>query len=85
MRFPEDPSTCFRVDVIEQCVVEVFQENVPADHLERCITTSSHAHDFNNSAVCESHLPFVSEEFSIMYFPWEHCSRLHHLAMKWRG
>ena len=62
MRFPEDPSTCFWVDVIEQCVVEAFQEDVPADHLERCITTSSHAHDFNNSA-CESDLPFVSEEF----------------------
>ena len=63
MRFPEDPSTCFRVDVIEQCVVEAFQKDVPADHLERCITTSSHAHDFNNSVVCESDLPFVSEEF----------------------
>ena len=63
MRFPEDPSACFRVDVIEQCVVEAFQEDVPAYHLERCITTSSHAHDFNNSAVCESDLPFVSEEF----------------------
>ena len=36
---------------------------MPANHLERCITTSSHAHDFNNSAVCESDLPFVSEEF----------------------
>ncbi|XP_030939518.1 uncharacterized protein LOC115964323 [Quercus lobata] len=34
MRFLEDPSTCFRVDVIEQCVVEAFQEDVPADHLE---------------------------------------------------
>ena len=63
MRFLEDPSTCFRVDVIEQCVVEAFQEDVPADHLERCITTSSHAYDFNNSTVCESDLPFVSEEF----------------------
>ena len=63
MRFVEDPSTCFRVDVIEQCVVEAFQEDVPADHLERCITTSSHAHDFNNSTACESDLPFVSEEF----------------------
>ena len=63
MRFLEDPSTCFRVDVIEQCVVEAFQEDVPVDHLERCITTSSHAHDFNNFAICESDLPFVSEEF----------------------
>ena len=63
MRFPEDPSTCFRVNVIKQCVVEAFQEDVPVDHLERCITTSSHAHDFNNSAVCESDPPFVSEEF----------------------
>ena len=36
---------------------------MPADHIERCITTSSHAHDFNNSVVCESDLPFVSEEF----------------------
>ena len=63
MRFLEDLSTCFQVDVIEQCVVEAFQEDVPANHLERCITTSSHAHDFNNSAVCESDLPFVSEEF----------------------
>ena len=34
MRFPEDLSTFFRVDVIEQCVVEAFQENVLADHLE---------------------------------------------------
>ena len=34
-----------------------------ADHLERCISTSFHAHDFNNSAVCESGLPFVSGEF----------------------
>ena len=36
---------------------------MPADHLERCISTSFHAHDFNNCAVCESDLPFVSEEF----------------------
>ena len=36
---------------------------MPADHIERCITTSSHAHDFNNFAVCESDLPFVNEEF----------------------
>ena len=36
---------------------------MPTNHLERCITTSSHAHDFNNSAVCESDLPFFSEEF----------------------
>ena len=63
MRFPEDLSTCFQVDVIDQCVVEAFQEDVPADHLERCISTSFHAHDFNNSAVCESGLPFVSGEF----------------------
>ena len=35
---------------------------MPADHLERCITTLSHAHDFNNFAVCESDLSFVSEE-----------------------
>ena len=63
MRFPEDTSTCFRVDVIEQCVVEAFQEDVPANHLERCITTSSHANDFNNSIVCECNLPFLSEEF----------------------
>ena len=63
MRFPEDPSACFRVDVIEQCVVEAFQEDVPANHPERCITTSSHAHDFNNSTICESDLPFVNEEF----------------------
>ena len=63
MRFLEDPSTCFLVDVIEQCVVEAFQEDVPTDHLERCITTSSHAQDFNNSTVCESDLPFVNEEF----------------------
>ncbi|KAG7995172.1 hypothetical protein I3843_01G095200 [Carya illinoinensis] len=63
MKFPEDPSTCFRVDVIKQCVEEVFQEDMPSDHLEHCITTSSHAFDFNNSAVCESDLPFVSEEF----------------------
>ena len=34
-----------------------------ARHLERCIITSSHAHDFNNAAVCESDLPFVSAEF----------------------
>ena len=34
-----------------------------ADHLEQCITTSSYAHDFNNSAICDSDLPFVSEEF----------------------
>ena len=34
MRYPEDLSTCFQVDVIEQCVVEAFQEDVPADHLE---------------------------------------------------
>ena len=34
MRFLEDPSTCFWVDVIEQCVVEAFQEDVPTDHLE---------------------------------------------------
>ena len=34
-----------------------------ADHLEWCITTSSYAHDFNNFAVCDSDLPFVSEEF----------------------
>ena len=25
MRFLEDPSTCFRIDVIEQCIVEAFQ------------------------------------------------------------
>ena len=67
-RFPEDPSTCFQVDVIEQCVVEAFQEDVPADHLERYITTSSHAYDFNNSVVCESDLPFVSEEFLYYIF-----------------
>ena len=36
---------------------------MPVDHLERCITTSSHAYDFNNSAICESDLPSVSEEF----------------------
>ena len=36
---------------------------MPTNHLERCITTSSHAHDFNNFAVCESDLPFVNEEF----------------------
>ena len=36
---------------------------MPADHLEWCITTSSHTHDLNNSAICESDLPFVSEEF----------------------
>ena len=36
---------------------------MPADHLKQGITTSSHAHDFNNSAVYESDLPFVSEEF----------------------
>ncbi|XP_068649550.1 uncharacterized protein [Aristolochia californica] len=41
MKFPEDPSTCFRVDIIKQCVEEAFQEDMPADHLERCITTSS--------------------------------------------
>ena len=52
----------FRSDVIEQCVVEAFQEDVPADHLEQCIITLSHAHDFNNCAVCESDLPFVNEE-----------------------
>ena len=63
MRFLEDLSTCFQVDVIEQCVVEAFQEDVLADHQERCITTSSHAHDFNNSAICEPDLPSVSEEF----------------------
>ncbi|XP_068644651.1 uncharacterized protein [Aristolochia californica] len=63
MKFPEDPSTCFRVDIIKQCVEEAFQEDMPADHLERCITTSSHAYDFNNSAVCGSDLRFVSEEF----------------------
>ena len=63
MRFPEDLSTCFQVDVIKQCVVETFQEDVLADHQERCITTSSHAHDFNNSAICEPDLPSVSEEF----------------------
>ena len=34
MRFPEDLSTCFQVDVIEQCVVEAFREEVQADHLE---------------------------------------------------
>ncbi|XP_028110220.1 uncharacterized protein LOC114308756 [Camellia sinensis] len=34
MRFPEDPSTCFRVDVIKQCVEESFQEDVPVDPLE---------------------------------------------------
>lgn len=61
MRFPEDPSTCFRVDIIKQCVEEAFQEDVPVDHLERCITTSSHAYDFNNFTVCESDLSFVSE------------------------
>ena len=43
--------------------MEAFQKDVPADHLERCITTSSHARDFNNSANCESDLPSVSEEF----------------------
>lgn len=37
MRFPEDPSTCFRVDVIKQCVEEAFQEDVPADSLERSL------------------------------------------------
>ena len=63
MRFPKDLSTYFQVDVIKQCVVEAFQEDVPADHLERCITTSSYAHDFNNSVVCESDLPVISEEF----------------------
>ena len=36
---------------------------MPADHLERCITTSSHAYDFNNFVVCESDLSFLSEEF----------------------
>ena len=51
------------MSLIEQCVVEAFQEDVPADHLERRITTSSHAYDFNNFTVCESDLPFVSEEF----------------------
>ncbi|KAL5545044.1 hypothetical protein UlMin_008828 [Ulmus minor] len=34
MRFPEETNTCFRVDVIEQCVEEAFQENLLADHLE---------------------------------------------------
>ena len=34
MRFLEDPSICFWVDVIEQCVVKDFQEDVLADHLE---------------------------------------------------
>ena len=34
MRFPEDPSTCFWVDIIKQCVEEAFQEDVPVDHLE---------------------------------------------------
>ena len=63
MRFPEDPSTCFQVDIIKQCVEEAFQEDVPVDHLERCITTSSHAYNFNNFVVCESDLSFVSEEF----------------------
>ncbi|XP_068636070.1 uncharacterized protein [Aristolochia californica] len=63
MKFPKDPSTCIRVDIIKQCVEEAFQEYMPADHLERCITTSSHAYDFKNSVVCESDLPFVSEEF----------------------
>ncbi|XP_068651586.1 uncharacterized protein [Aristolochia californica] len=68
MKFLEDPSTCFRVDIIKQCVEEAFQEDLPADHLERCITTSSHAYDFNNSVVCESNLPFVNEEFLYYVF-----------------
>ena len=34
MRFPEDPSTCFRVDVITQCVEKAFQEGVPVDPLK---------------------------------------------------
>ncbi|KAF5450006.1 hypothetical protein F2P56_030391 [Juglans regia] len=33
----EEPSTCFGVDVIKQCVEEVFQEDAPADHLERAL------------------------------------------------
>ncbi|XP_041011490.1 uncharacterized protein LOC121255285 [Juglans microcarpa x Juglans regia] len=37
MRIPEEPSTCFRVDVINQCVEEAFQENAPADHQERAL------------------------------------------------
>ena len=34
MRILEEPSTCFRVDVIKQCVEEAFQEDAPPDHLE---------------------------------------------------
>ena len=34
IRFPEDLSSYFQVDVIEQCVVKDFQEDVLADHLE---------------------------------------------------
>ncbi|XP_035550037.1 uncharacterized protein LOC108989976 [Juglans regia] len=63
MRFLEDPSICFLVDVIKKCVEEAFEEDVPTDHLERCITTSSHTYDFNNSTIYEYDLPFVSEEF----------------------
>lgn len=37
MRFPKEPSTCFRVDVIKQCVEEAFQEDALADHLERSL------------------------------------------------
>ena len=49
IRFPEDLSTCFQVDVIEQCVVEAFQEDVQADNLERCITTSRLAKNLNGA------------------------------------
>lgn len=71
MKFPEETSTFFRVEIIEQCVEEAFQKDAPTDRLERCITTSSRADNFTNSAAYGFELHDVSKKFLRYVFALE--------------
>jgi hypothetical protein len=47
MRFPEEKSTCHRVEVIDSCIKEFFKEVTHGDPLEHSLTTPLNMTDFS--------------------------------------